>query len=63
MHYILYVRTESQSMIQDEAKWACDNKRIINVSKTNKIVSQRPNPRHGLNPNTLAYIDQLNETK
>jgi hypothetical protein len=44
-------------------KWACDNKMIINLSKTKEIVFHRPNPRHSLYPDPLVYIDQVHETK
>lgn len=50
-------------------KWACDNKMIINLSKTQGIVFHRINPRpsspsrHSLYPDPLAYLDQVYETK
>jgi hypothetical protein len=44
-------------------KWASDNKMIINLNKTKEIVFHRPNPRHSLCPDPLAYIVQVHETK
>jgi hypothetical protein len=44
-------------------KWASHNKMIINLNKTKEIVFHRPNPRHCLYPDPLAYIDQVHETK
>jgi hypothetical protein len=35
---------------------------IINQSKTKGLVFRRPNPRHSLYPDPLAYTDQMHET-
>jgi hypothetical protein len=44
-------------------KCASHNKMIIKLNKIKEIVFQRPNPRHCLYPDPLAYIDQVHETE
>jgi hypothetical protein len=44
-------------------KWASYNKMIISLNKTKEIVFLRPNPRHCLHPDPLAYIDQVHEIR
>lgn len=44
-------------------KWASENKMVINYGKTKEIVFRRPNPRHSINPDPIACIEQVCEAK
>jgi len=44
-------------------QWATDNKIIINISKTKKLVFQRPSLKHFLGPSAVCGIEQVPSAK
>ena len=44
-------------------QWARDNKMVINLRKTKKIIFHKPNPRCYILPPPLDGIDQILSTK